>query len=209
MLRKIKIKFYKTLYAKLPAKYAGFLGSKIAKLDGGEMYSMNLREVYEAKFKVKVGYGSYGGCFVNKQIPKGVKFGNYCSIAKEIRIFRANHPRSTFTTHPLVYNPVAGYVKKDMLERPELEIGHDVWIGEWVTILPHVKKIGNGAMIGAGAIVTKDVAPFTIIAGNPAKKIGDRFTAEQVAKIEETQWWLLNVEELKLKIDFLNNLING
>jgi acetyltransferase-like isoleucine patch superfamily enzyme len=64
-----------------------------------------------------------------------------------------------------------GYVKRDMLDRPKLYIGHDVWIGANVIILPGCYKIGNGAIIGAGSIVTKDVPPYAIVAGNPSRLI--------------------------------------
>ena len=134
-------------------------------------------------------------------MPQGVTFGNYCSIAPEIRIFRANHPKKTFISHPLMNNPIVGYVKEDMLERPSLTIGHDVWIGERAIILPSVTSIGNGAIIGAGSIVTKDVEPYSIVAGNPAKKIGKRFEDKVIHRLEESEWWLLKKDELIKNID--------
>jgi virginiamycin A acetyltransferase len=163
-------KFLYKLYFIVPQKFRGLIQSQIVKREGGQMYSPTLRAIYKRRFNIEIGYGSYGGCFNAKDIPAGVSFGNYCSIAPSIRIFRANHPKDTFTSHPLLYNPVAGYVDKDQLTRPALKVGHDVWIGEWAVILPGVKTIGNGAMIGAGSIVTKDVEPYTVVGGNPAKK---------------------------------------
>lgn len=98
-------------------------------------------------------------------------------------------------------NPIVGYVKEDMLERPSLTIGHDVWIGERAIILPSVTSIGNGAIIGAGSIVTKDVEPYSIVAGNPAKKIGKRFEDKVIHRLEESEWWLLKKDELIKNID--------
>lgn len=186
-----------------------FLECHIAKLSGGKMYSMELRDIYNKKYNIDIGYGSYGGCFSVQNMPKGVKFGNYCSIAPNIRIFRANHPQNTFTTHPLLYNPVAGFVDKDMLSRPNLVIGHDVWIGEWVIILPSVNTIGNGAIIGAGAIVTKDVPPYAIVAGNPAKIVRMRFSEEVIEKLESTKWWLWDKDTLIKNIDNLQGIFRG
>ena len=133
-----------------------------------------MREIYKEEFDIEIGYGSYGGCFNEKNIAGKASFGNYCSVAPSIRVYRANHPKEVFTTHPILYNPKIGYAKEDQLERPMLTVGNDVWIGEWVIILPSVREIGNGSIIGAGSVVTKDVAPYTIVAGNPAKKIKER-----------------------------------
>jgi len=175
----------------------GYIRKKKIQREGGDAFSKSLRLYFFKQYNIKVGYGTYGGCFNRtNNLPPGVEFGNYCSIAQNIRIFRANHPSNYFTTHPLFYNPSMGYVDVDRLERPNLKIGHDVWIGEWVVILPNVRTIGNGVIIGAGSIVTKDILPYTIVAGNPAKKIRMRFSPEIIQKLEESKWWNLSKEEL-------------
>ena len=171
------------------------------------MFSPTLRSFFEKEYGIKVGYGSYGGCFKEKVIPSGVTFGNYCSVAPNIRIFRANHPKENFTSHPILYNPICGYMQDDQLERPELLIGHDVWLGEWSMIMPSVKRIGNGAMIGAGAIVTKDVDPYSIVAGSPAKVIGQRFSQQVIEKLEKTEWWEMEKDVLIQKIPGLTDII--
>lgn len=197
--------FYKVKYI-ISKVYEKLTLDKIVKKEGGQMYSHTLRDIYKKKYNIIIGYGSYGGCFSNENVPAGVRFGNYCSISKNIRIFRANHPKGKFTSHPLLYNPVAGYVKTDLLDRPKLDFGHDVWVGEWAVILPSVNTIGNGAIIGAGSIVTKNVEAYSIVAGNPAKKIGMRFMPHVIAKLEETKWWEMNKDELMANIDYLNEL---
>lgn len=78
-----------------------------------------------------------------------------------------------------------------------LEIKNDVWIGQGVTILPGCKKIGNGAIVGAGSVVTHDVPPYAIVAGNPARVLRYRFDEENIKKLEATQWWNLKLDELK------------
>ncbi len=198
------IKIYKKTGNNRLRKY---IETFIAKKEKGFPYSNSLRILYYEVYGIQIGYGTYGGCFNSTNIPAGVIFGNYCSIAQNVKIFRANHPLNSFTSHPILFNPIMGYVTEDKLNRPQLIIGNDVWIGENVVILPNVRAIGNGSIIGAGSIVTKDVESYTIIAGNPAKLIKRRFSDTIIEKLEKTRWWKLEFEELILKIDELNRII--
>ncbi|RHO71200.1 MULTISPECIES: CatB-related O-acetyltransferase [unclassified Alistipes] len=181
----------------------------IARSGGGLAFSSEVRKLYAEVHRIRIGYGTYGGCFDTENIPPDVSFGNYCSIASGVRIFRANHPSGRFTTHPILYNPVMGYVEKDMLERPPLEIGHDVWIGANAIILPGVSRIGNGAVIGAGSVVTKDVGPYEIVAGNPARTIRKRFDERQITALENCRWWELDRHELADRIGELDALLQS
>lgn len=181
----------------------------LCRFDGGWAFSRKVRKVYAQIYGIQIGYGTYGGCFAVENIPANVIFGNYCSIASQVRIFRANHPIDRFTTHPILYNPIMGYVKKDMLERPSLEIGHDVWIGANVIILPGVSQIGNGTVIGAGSVVTKDVGAYEIVAGNPARVIRKRFSDKQIAVLEESKWWNLDKYELAAKMEHLDSQLKA
>ena len=83
-------------------------------------------------------------------------------------------------------------------------IGNDVWIGYDVTIMPGV-KIGDGAIIGSKSVVTKDVAPYSIVGGNPAKEIRKRFTDEQINYLLDLQWWNWPVDEISAKLELLTN----
>ncbi|XOV79159.1 MAG: CatB-related O-acetyltransferase [Aestuariibacter sp.] len=87
--------------------------------------------------------------------------------------------------------PVAGFY--DTL----VKIGHGVWIGDSVIILPNV-SIGNGAVIGAGSIVTKDIPPFAVAVGNPAKVIKYRFNQKIRDKLNDVQWWHWSEAKVKL-----------
>lgn len=180
-----------------------YLIKRVSIFDGGEPYSKILRRFYKIKYGIVIGYGSYGGCYNARNIPSGTIFGNYCSIAEGVKVFSANHPLNDFTTHPIIYNPVMGGVDSDKLYRKKINIGHDVWIGAGSIILPSVDFIGNGAVIGAGSIVTKNVEPYSIVAGNPAKKIRKRFDNDLVELIEATKWWELSKCEL---IQYMNEL---
>lgn len=94
-------------------------------------------------------------------------------------------------------------MKKELNKRT---IGHDVWIGRNAILLPKVHNIGNGAIIGAGAVVTHDVEPYSIVAGNPAKIIKYRFSKSQIEKLESSEWWLLDPSQIKDAIKYKNDV---
>jgi acetyltransferase-like isoleucine patch superfamily enzyme len=128
--------------------------------------------------------------------------GNYCSISHDVIIGLGLHPLELFSTSPLFYR------KKNTLnvkfadedyqfdEYKSIKIGSDVWIGARVIIIDGV-KIGNGAVIATGAVVTKDVPPYAIVAGVPAKVIKFRFSEKVVENILATNWWDKHPEEIK------------
>lgn len=136
------------------------------------------------------------GCFDKTRFPSGTVIGNYCSIASEVRYLNANHPIEYVTTHPLFCNKALGGVQEDKIQRSNLEIGHDVWIGYGTVILSGCQKIGTGAVIGAGSVVTKDIEPYGIYVGVPAKMIRKRFVDAVCQELEESQWYLKAPEEL-------------
>lgn len=187
-----------------------FIERLILLFEGGQAFSPTIRYIYSKYHNIKIGYGSYGGCFsyVNFPKPSNITFGNYCSIGSNLKIFRANHPMNNFTTHPVLYNPIFGYVNHDLLSRPDLIIGHDVWIGSSVIITPKVCHIGDGAVIGAGSVVTKDVDSYSVVAGNPARFIKYRFNSNQMQIIKDSKWWVMSIDELIDNISILENMLN-
>jgi acetyltransferase-like isoleucine patch superfamily enzyme len=189
-------------------KLRGIILRIISHFEKEKAFSSTLRKIYKKYYKIEIGYGTYGGCFDIANIPANVSFGNYCSIASGVRIFRANHPANEFTTHPLLYNPIFGYVKTDQLVRPSLIIGNDVWLGANSIILPNVSTIGNGAIVGAGAVVTKDVPPYAIVVGNPAKIIKYRFSPQVIDKIKQLNWWDLSQMDLIREMPNIRKIIN-
>ena len=178
--------------------------------EGGQAFSPSIRRLYSRYHGINIGYGSYGGCFTYENFPKPceIHIGNYCSIGSNLKVFRANHPSHYFTTAPFLYNPSFGYVKKDMLDRPALQIGNDVWIGSSVIICPGCYQIGNGAIIGAGSVITHDVEPYTIVAGNPARVIRCRFNDRQIHFLEESKWWENEYDDLSKIAESLNRSIS-
>lgn len=153
-----------------------------------EYESLKLRAHFSRRWQVEVGMYSYG-CFDPWRVPGRTRIGRYCSFAKTARILDANHPIAALTTHPYLYEAQFGVVPVDRIDPPWLEIGDDVWISHNATIAPGCKSIGRGAIVGAGAIVTKDVPAYAIMVGQPARKLRDRFDADTIAAIEASLWW--------------------
>jgi acetyltransferase-like isoleucine patch superfamily enzyme len=129
-----------------------------------------------------------------------VAIGRYCSIAKGVTWMGNDHGTQTTTTYPLT-SPVilAGlgvyYADRGMPPPEEEEvgtgiirIGHDVWIGEQAMIAPGV-KIGHGAVVGARSLVLKDVPPYAVVVGHPAKVLRYRFDADLIAALLASEWW--------------------
>jgi virginiamycin A acetyltransferase len=169
------------------------------RLEHGPFYSRTLRELFARFHNIEIGQYSYGPIFDPRSIPAGTRVGSYCSIGSELIIRRRNHPLDRLTQHPFFYNSMLGYLAKDSIPRDEdnpLTIGHDVWIGDRVTILPGCQQIGNGAVLAAGSVVTRDVPPYRIVGGVPARVIRQRFSDAIIEQLERSRWWDLPVDEL-------------
>ncbi|MEA9389666.1 DapH/DapD/GlmU-related protein [Acerihabitans sp. TG2] len=121
--------------------------------------------------------------------------GKFVSIASYARINPGNHPTyQRIAQHHFTYRASEYGLGEDdeaffdWRREQHVTIGHDVWIGHNAVIMPGV-TLGNGAAIGSAAVVTKDVAPYTIVAGVAAKPIGQRFSDAMIERIERSQWW--------------------
>ena len=137
--------------------------------------------------------------------------GKYCSISWDVTIGAISHPMRAVSMHAFSYRKQFGICNENLyLKHDRVVIGNDVWIGCNVVILPGV-KIGTGAVIGAGSVVTKDIAPYEIVAGNPAKHRRFRFKQETREKPLLSQWWELDDEILKSNLELFhpgNDLIS-
>lgn len=156
-----------------------------------EYESLPLRALFAQRFQVEVGLYSYG-CFDRWRVPPRTRIGRYCSFAKSVRVLDANHPAEAMTTHPFLYEAKFGVVAADRIDPPWLNIADDVWLGHNAIITPGCKSIGRGAIIGAGAVVTRDVPAYAVMAGLPAKQLRMRFDAETIAALEASRWWELD-----------------
>lgn len=129
--------------------------------------------------------------------------GKYCSIGDGCLIGVPKHPVHFLSTSPYIYHhPRYGGVYwpiNDIIEPAIIE--NDVWLGSNVIIMQGC-KIGNGAIVGAGAIVTHDVEPYSIVAGIPAHMIGQRFSEEIIDILNNSRWWDYNSKKIDECLDY-------
>lgn len=139
-------------------------------------------------------YVGYDSEVVNCEI------GAFCSIANNFIVGGAKHPLHWVSTSPVFYDAQGGTGRHiGRLKSEETKrtfIGNDVWIGSRAIVMQGV-KVGTGAVIGAGAVVTKDVPPYAVVAGCPAKVIKYRFDEDTICGLLKSEWWLLSVNQLK------------
>ncbi len=151
-------------------------------------------------------YGKPDVIFENENA--NLVIGKFCSIAEKVCIFLGgNHRTEWITTYPFSSIPKEEFesfrhITGHPTTKGDVVIGNDVWIGRGVTILSGV-KIGDGAVISAESVVTKEVGSYEIWGGNPAKFIRKRFSAEEIAKLQEIQWWNWDIEKIKENIPLL------
>jgi virginiamycin A acetyltransferase len=127
--------------------------------------------------------------------------GNFCALARGIKFIMngANHKVSGFSTYPFqifgngweTVSPRPG----DLPNKGDTVIGNDVWLGYDALVMPGI-KIGDGAIVAARAVVTKDVPPYAVVGGNPARVVKQRFQDEVVAKLLSIRWWDWPVEKI-------------
>lgn len=201
---------------------AAFLLSRGISVDHFSRIPMNVRIVLETpvsfsgatRFRSnvrKVGAFTYarGANFASV-----TEIGRYCSIAEGVRIGEGNHPTSWLSSHPFQYKQCGfGFVDEYRDFESDLRlgadtvkaapvIGNDVWIGAGATIARGV-NIGDGAVIAGGSVVTKDIPPYTIVGGVPAKPIRRRFDDETCDRLIALRWWDYDMRGLS-GVDFSN-----
>lgn len=146
----------------------------------------------------KYSYCGPGSHIVNTDI------GAFCSISDHVFIGGAEHPSNRISTSPVFQKekhsgPKKRFARFSVPTTKTTVIGNDVWVGHNVTIKQGV-VVGDGAIIGSNALVTKDVPPYAIVGGVPAKIIKYRFPEEVINELLKTEWWNLSDEEISKKV---------
>ena len=135
--------------------------------------------------------------------------GKFCMIASDVTFIMngANHLTNSITSYPFA---IFGHDWSDAMEgksyptKGDTIVGNDVWIGYNSTIMPGV-KIGDGAIIATNSTVTKDVEPYTVVGGNPAKEIKKRFTENEINKLLKIRWWNWSIEKITKNVKKLTD----
>lgn len=198
-------------------KKIGFTFENIYCIAAGELNEEDI--IYRG---CKVGRYTYGYEGLLEFFPMAESIGRFCSINETAKIWN-NHPVGYITTHPILDNPLAyawekakareelceryghnennhPFVDSKLRDNRPVIIGNDVWIGANVSILPGV-KIGDGAILAAGAVITKDVPAYAVAGGVPAKVIKYRFRSEDIKILQQIRWWDWSIEEIESRLE--------
>lgn len=124
--------------------------------------------------------------------------GKFCQIATGVRFIMngSNHAMDGISTYPFkVFGGAWSDASMDVINKGNTVIGNDVWMGNSVTVMQGI-KIGDGAIIGTNSLVTKDVAPYSVVGGNPARVIRKRFDDETIEFLLDLAWWDWDIEKI-------------
>lgn len=155
-------------------------------------------------------YAAYIAPYLFPLSPEKLMIGKFCQIAHGVRFITssANHNMNGFSTYPFnnfMMTPDTSMEDiKAMFNIPERKgdtiVGNDVWIGTEAMIMPGV-TIGNGAIISARSVVAKDIEPYTVVGGNPAKPLRKRFDDKTVQTLQDIKWWDWPIEKIEAHIE--------
>lgn len=186
-----------------------FEGSLLAKA----LTVRRLAEHIADGYPIEVGRGTYGAPKLHwskGDLDHKLRIGAFCSIAEEVSIFVGIHGRHTVdyvSTYPLglVFGRASEKVPSaTTMGDLGVRIGNDVWIGRGAMIMSGI-TINDGAVVAARAVVTKDVAPYSIVGGVPARAVKERFPADIVEKLLRLKWWDWSDETIAQRLPFFNS----
>lgn len=168
------------------------------------------KESVPKKYRNHIGKYSYGKPrILDWGEGSTLEIGKFCSISEGVTIFLGgNHRLDWITTYPFSAPemkskwPEAANIKGHPTTKGDVTIGNDVWIGFGATIMSGV-KISDGAVIGAKAMVTKDVEPYAVVVGNPARVVRKRFSEEDITALLKVKWWDWPPEKIKQNLKVL------
>lgn len=157
---------------------------------------------------ITVGQGTYGEPVVHyhEGDTAAVRIGKYCSIARDVAIMPGgNHRTDWVSTYPfrIRYGLEGANHDGHPTTKGDVDIGNDVWIGQEALILSGV-TIGDGAVVAARTVVTRDVPPYGIVAGNPGKVVAHRFSETEREQLLAVRWWDWPEDQIVARVDALN-----
>ncbi len=158
---------------------------------------------------VEIGRNTYGlgkSSFWGPHKKSPIRIGSFCSIGPDVLfIGAAEHRVDTATTYPL--RIIDGKIRNgaETFSKGPTTVGHDVWFGARCIVLSGV-TIGNGAVIGAGSIVTRDIPPYAIAVGNPARIIRYRFTPDIIERLQSSEWWNWSDDLIRERVELLTTV---
>jgi len=196
-------------------KFKGSLGAD-AFIDGvavsGVFNSKEGCRLYRCELDGNISLGKYtslwGPNLILHSGKQKITIGSFCSIARNVSMQAYNHNSKKLSTYFIGQNLFQEKWNNETVSKGGITIKNDVWIGAHCVILGGV-TIGNGAIIAANSVVTKDVPPYSIVAGTPAKVIKYRFDAATITQIEKLAWWEWSVEKIKENKHLFENEFNS
>ena len=191
-------------YSRLSANTATYDAAKVSMIESPA--STNLPEFKPDDSRVSVGRFTYG-CprLMLWGESERISIGAFCSISDQVTIFGGGEHRLDWvTTYPLrvAFNDEQANLDGHPSTKGQTIIGNDVWIGFNATIMSGV-QIGNGSVVGACSVVSKDVPPYAVVAGNPAKVVKYRFSREEISALQSIKWWDWEDEKIKSSMKLL------
>lgn len=154
--------------------------------------------------KITIGRHSYAKDIDTTGMVSDLYIGNFCSVATRTAFNPGDHNTKTVSTFPfdILMPQYSKGIKAHPVDKGDIVIGNDVWIGDKACIMAGV-TIGDGAVVGAHAVVTHDVEPYAIVGGVPARLIRKRFADEIIVKLLEIKWWNWTDEKVFANIPLL------
>ena len=160
------------------------------------MRSRTLRRILWRRYGVKAEAFSYGAFHEPGAAEPGLTVGRYASVSRDAR-WGNNHPTDRIGMSRIFYEPGQGFTDQWEIARPALNIAPDAWVGSLVVIVATCSRVGVGAAVGAGAVVTRDVPDFAIVVGAPARILRFRFSEKVQEAILRSRWWERSPHDLR------------